>query len=256
MITARDNPKIKRASGLVFSAKRRREAGVIVLEGARLCSEALAENIIVEELFFTADALNNNGNLIEGLKNKAAFFSEVSADVFKKLSDTDSPQGIFLVVKSNFGFKGEISGKWIGFEKVADPSNLGAAARTAEALGFGGILLSKGGVDPYSPKSLRASMGALLRLPVVVTDDFLGSIISLKAKGYRVSGSVVDKKAQHITDISFNEKEIVLIGNEANGLTENIKTECDRLITIPMSGRAESLNAAAAATILMWEMVK
>lgn len=256
MITAKDNSRIKAVSKLVFSAKKRRESGLFVLEGKRLCEEALRENIVINELFFTADALKNFGDLIEKFKNKAKFYSEVSREVFLKMSDTDSPQGVLLTVSFKDVPTPNFTGKWIAFERIADPSNLGAASRTAEALGISGILLSKSGVDPYSPKSLRASMGALLRLPVAVTDNFSESIENLKKNGFTVSGTVVDGNAQKIGSITFNKNEIVLIGNEANGLTDEAKLLCDRLFTIPMSGRAESLNAAAAASIVMWEMVR
>jgi TrmH family RNA methyltransferase len=256
MITAKDNPKVKNVVKLVSSAKKRRETGLIVLEGARLCSEALAEGVKVAELFYTSQTEKANAKLLEALKKKAEFYSEVSGEVFEKISDTKSPQGILATVKLSPLFDGTFNGKWIGFEQVADPSNLGAAARTAEALGFGGILISKNGVDPYSPKSLRASMGALLRIPIVVAEDFESSIESLRQEGYKVSGAVIDESAEKINNISFGEKEIILIGNEANGLTAKIKARCHRLITIPMSGRAESLNAAAAAAILMWEMIR
>ena len=256
MITSKDNAKIKSIASLVSSAKRRREAGVFVLEGTRLCSEALAENVEVLELYYTKQAECSVVSLINDLKQKARFESEVSSEVFKKISDTTSPQGVLALVSLKCKVEAKFSGKWIGFERVADPSNLGAAARTAEALGFDGILISNSSACPYSPKSLRASMGALLRIPIVVVDDFLGTVSAFKQKGFTVSGTVVQSSALKINEISFNENEIVLIGNEANGLTNEAKEICDRLVTIPMLGRAESLNAAVAATIVMWEMVR
>lgn len=256
MITAKDNPRIKRVSMLVSSAKKRRQDGVFVLEGSRLCGEALREDITVNELYYTSRALLEYTALIDELKSKASFYSEVSQQVFEKISDTQSPQGILLTFSFKESENKIENGRWIAFERVSDPSNLGAAARTAEALGFGGILLSKTGVDPYSPKSLRASMGALLRLPVIVAEDFEGEINRLKEKGFNVTGTVVDSSALKINEISFGEKEIAVIGNEAKGLTEKMKSLCDRLVTIPMSGRAESLNAGVAAAIVMWEMVR
>lgn len=256
MITSKDNPRIKRAAMLVSSAKKRRKFGLFVLEGSRLCSEVLRENISVAELFYTKEALSSNAELIENISRKAEFSDMVSEQVFQKISDTQSPQGIFVTVSLSEKVYNIDSGRWIAFENISDPSNLGSAARTAEALGFGGILLSQTGVDPYSPKSLRASMGALLRLPVVVTEDFKGELVSLKEKGFPVSGMVVENTALKINEINFAEKEVAVIGNEANGLTDSAKACCDRLVTIPMSGRAESLNAAVAASIVMWEMVR
>lgn len=256
MITAKDNPRVKRVAMLCSSAKKRREADMFILEGSRLCGEALREDISVNELFFTESAYAANPELIEKLCARAAFSSEVSDSVFSKMSDTDSPQGILITATLNIKNKDIQNGRWIAFERISDPSNLGAAARTAEALGFGGILLSRTGVDPYSPKSLRASMGALLRLPVVVAENFEDEIASLKQKGFNITGTVVDADALKINQIEFNLNEVTVIGNEAKGLSDNMKSLCDRLVTIPMSGRAESLNAAAAAAIVMWEMMR
>lgn len=256
MITSKDNPKIKRIAALNSSAKKRKEEGVFILEGTRLCAEALREEVQVLEVFYTASVLKNDLELTQKLCKISTFSDEVSDTVFAKMSDTASPQGILLTAR----FKGEIRvserGKFIAFERVQDPSNLGAASRTAEALGFSGIILSCESADPFSPKSLRASMGALLRLPVIVTNDFLKTINDYKSKGFTVSGTVVDSAATPINTVKFSENEIAIIGNEASGMTENAKSVCDRLVTIPMAGRAESLNAGVAAAIVMWEMCR
>lgn len=256
MITSKDNSRIKKVSQLTASARKRRESGLFVLEGTRLCEEALRENISVCDMFYTAAVLASHPKLIKSLEKRAAFCDEVSETVFSKLSDTCSPQGILLTVSFNKKLDIPKTGRFIAFERVSDPANLGAAARTAEALGFSGLILSKDGVDPFSPKSLRASMGALLRLPIVYSNDFLATLTSYKANGFVINGSVVDSHAMHINKISFGKNEVTVIGNEANGMTESAKQLCDRLITIPMSGRAESLNAAAAAAIIMWEMCR
>ncbi len=139
---------------------------------------------------------------------------------------------------------------------MQDTSNLGAASRTAEALGFSGIILSGESTDPFSPKSLRASMGALLRIPIIRTNDFLSTIADYKNNGFKISGTVVDADATPINTVNFTENEVAIIGNEASGMTNTAKEICDRLITIPMAGRAESLNAGVAAAIVMWEMCR
>ena len=207
-------------------------------------------------MFYTSSVAKSDAELIQNLKQRAEFCDEVSDTVFAKMSDTCSPQGILLSV----AFKGQIEvpvgGRFLAFEKVQDPSNLGAASRTAEALGFAGIILSAKSADPYSPKSLRASMGALLRLPILVTNDFLATLTEYRSCGFKVSGTVVEPSATHINKVNFGENEIAVIGNEASGMTDSAKSVCDRLVTIPMAGRAESLNAGAAAAIVMWEMCR
>jgi TrmH family RNA methyltransferase len=117
---------------------------------------------------------------------------------------------------------------------------------------YNGIILSKNGCDPYSPKALRASMGALLRIPVIETEDFCGTLVSSELPLY---GCVVDKDADSVTNLDFSKGAIALIGNEANGLSNDAKA-ISKPVTIKMTGRAESLNAAVAASIVMWEMCR
>jgi TrmH family RNA methyltransferase len=145
------------------------------------------------------------------------------------------------------------NGKYVALENINDPSNLGAVSRTAEALGVSGIILSANGCDPYSPKSLRASMGTLLRMPLIVLPDFVNGI---KNSGLKSYACVVDSNAKSITDVDFTEGSVVMIGNEANGLTMEAKEMATEQITIKMTGLAESLNAATAAAISIWEMMK
>lgn len=256
MITSKDNAKIKRVAALCSSAKKRREEGVFLLEGTRLCFEALREDIEVLEVFYTASVLKSDADLVQRLCAISAFSDEVSDTVFAKMSDTCSPQGILLTARFKREASVPSSGKFIAFERVQDPSNLGAASRTAEALGFSGIIISGVSADPYSPKSLRASMGALLRIPIIVTSDFTATLEEYRSRGFKVSGTVVDSSAIPINSVNFGENEIAIIGNEASGMSQAAKEVCDRLITIPMAGRAESLNAGVAAAIVMWEMCR
>lgn len=256
MITSKENAKIKRVAALKNSSKKRREEGVFLLEGTRLCAEALREDISVLELYYTSDLIKSDAELLKKLMAISAFSEEVNDTVFAKMSDTCSPQGVLLVARFKAEIKAPEKGRFIAFERVQDPSNLGAASRTAEALGFSGIILSNLSTDPYSPKSLRASMGALLRIPIIHTKDFVSTLNEYKGKGFKVSGTVVDSDATPINTVQFTENEIAVIGNEASGMTNEAKQLCDRLITIPMAGRAESLNAGVAAAIVMWEMCR
>lgn len=256
MITAKDNERVKRVVALCRSAAQRLESGLFVLEGSRLCSELLRERFTVQEVYFTEAAQQKNRALICALCKSAAFFSEVSEPVFAKMSDTKTPQGILCVAGIPKPVLTLKPGRYIAFEQVSDPGNLGTAARTADALGFSGIILTENGVDPYSPKAIRASMGALLRLPVWQVGSLPAVLPSLQKQGFLVSGTVVDSTAIPVPQVQFSGSEIAVIGNEANGMTEETKALCDRLITIPMAGRAESLNAAVAAAIVMWEMLK
>ena len=170
-ITSLQNPKVKAYRELVSSAKERREQCLFVLEGLRLVLDVTRSGRTIKELYFTKVLYNNNTDDIEKLISLSDESYEISDSVAEKMSDTKSPQGIFAVVaKNNCNSEIDGAGKYILLENVQDPANLGAISRTAEALGITGIVVS-GGCDVYSPKALRASMGALLRIPVIETDD-------------------------------------------------------------------------------------
>ena len=254
-ITRRENSLIKLVSFLQTSAKKRRENGLFVLEGLRICLDAAENSIRFDKLIVSETALSKHSNTVDRFAGNSDGRFIIPDSLMEKISDTKSPQGIIAVCKIKERKSSEIDplGRYVALENVADPANLGAVARTAEALGANGLVLSSDGCDPYSPKALRASMGTLLRVPVFIFDDFAKD---LKNTGLKSYACVVDKNAQSIKEQEFKDGSVVIIGNEANGITEQTKAAADRLVTIPMRGRAESLNAAAAAAIAVWEMMK
>ena len=143
-----------------------------------------------------------------------------------------------------------------GLEDIQDPSNLGTVLRTAEALGIGGVILTRGCCDVYSPKVLRGSMGAVFRLPMALVETMPPAVNALEHKGFVAMAAVPDREAEPITHVRFSSPSIVLVGNEGNGLKPETIRACQRRVTIPMLGRAESLNASVAASLLMWEMMR
>jgi TrmH family RNA methyltransferase len=147
------------------------------------------------------------------------------------------------------------NGKYIALEDVSNPSNFGAVIRTAEAVGLDGVIVS-GGCDIYNPKALRASMGSALRLSILTCDDAVGLIRELGSKGMLTLASTPDSSAELITEVPMNGGVVCVVGNEGNGVTDEVMSACTKRITIPMNGRAESLNASTAAAILIWEMVR
>lgn len=253
-ITSKDNSLIKFVSMLNSSAKQRKSEKLFVLEGLRICLDAYDNNIKFDKLIVTKTALQKYPMQIDLFKNISDSCYILREDLFKKISDTNSPQGIIAVAKMTKQKNNILKcGRYIALENISDPSNLGAIARSAEALGASGIILSVDGCDPYSPKSLRASMGTLLRIPLYITDNIMYLI---KDNGLRSFACVVEKEAKSINDVNFADGDVLIIGNEANGLTEAAKSNADFCVTIQMKGKAESLNAAAAASIAMWEMLK
>ncbi len=257
VITSKDNPRIKAVAKLNNSARARREAGLFVAEGLRLVQDAALNGYRFPEVYYTEDIKNKHREELESVLSAARQAYLVSNEVMAKLSDTVTPQGIVAVCEiPEYGKLNCDGGLFIALENTANPSNLGAIARSAEAFGVKGIVISSSSCDPFAPKALRAGMGALLRLPLYIVPDFKSELLRLKTDGMKLYASVVSDKAMDITSAPKSESRVLLIGNEANGLTEEIASLCDYRVTIPMIGRAESLNAATAATVLIWEMQK
>ena len=253
-ISSKDNSLIKLVSSLQTSAKSRKENGLFVLEGLRICDDAVQNGIQFDKLIVSQNALEKFECEIEIFSKSSAEHYVLPDSLFKKISDTTSPQGIIAVAKmKDNNTQIDKNGRYIALENLSDPSNLGAISRTAEALGVTGIILSDNSCDPYSPKVLRASMGTLLRMPLIIFNDFSNDIKNCGLKSY---SCVVDKNAKAINGLFFENGSVVIIGNEANGITEETQKNSDEKITIRMSGKAESLNAAIAASIAMWEMMK
>ncbi len=249
-ITSRENPLIKAIFKLKTSSKERKTQGKFIVEGLRVCSDCRDNGVKFSTLILTENFLEKNAQAAHLFAENSEETAVVPEFVFEKIADTDTPQGVLAVVKMPER-KAEIekTGRYIALENLSDPTNLGAISRTAEALGISGIIISNNSCDPYSPKVIRASMGTILRLPLIITNDFLGK---LKKSGLTLYACVVNG-GKRITDVTFSDGTAVLIGNEANGLTPDTAAACEK-ITIPMSGRAESLNASVAAAIAMWEL--
>jgi TrmH family RNA methyltransferase len=253
LISSRDNKLVKSVKKLIASSKERNLTGLFVLEGFRLCRDAVLNGYTVETLI-VSESFSEDLTEFEGYADR---FVKLPDSLFCGLCDTVNPQGILCVVKipETAGDIEKIEkGKYLLLENTADPSNLGAMARTAEALGINGIIVCKNGCDPFSPKAQRSGMGALLRLPILNAGDITDILKVLKEKGFKIFASVVSGNAVSLKDVNFPENSVVMIGNEANGLTKQAVELADSRITIKMSGRAESLNAAAAAAIIMWQM--
>ena len=242
-VTSRENPLIKLVSSLQKSASARRENGLFVLEGLRLCTDACDNGIRFDKLIVSFSAADGHAEKIAEFARRADECISVPDSLFKKISDTENPQGIIALCKipktESVNIKSD--GRYVALENINDPSNLGAVSRTAEALGADGLILSAG------------SCGTLLRMPIFVFGDFPSE---MRRCGLKFYACVPSPAAQSISDISFLPGCAVMIGNEANGLTEETKAAAYKKITIPMRGRAESLNAAAAAAIAVWEMMK
>lgn len=258
-IISRSNEKIKNAALLLESAGARREAGLFLLEGARLCADAADGGIVIVQAFFTPDAAEKYAGYVVRITKKAQACYEITPEVGARLTDTRSPQGVFCVCKTLDNkpdkYKIDTKGHYIALENIQDPSNLGGVCRTAEALGIDGLIIS-GGCDIYNPKALRAAMGSSLRLNIVETENLPELLIFASSQGMLTSALTPAGGSTPLSILKSGRGNICVIGNEGAGLAGETLAACAEKIAIPMKGKAESLNAAACAAIIMWELVK
>ncbi|MBO5396551.1 MAG: RNA methyltransferase [Clostridia bacterium] len=254
-ITSRNNPAVKAAAALK-ELKERKSTGLFLLEGARLCKDAALNGVTIKQFFATEKAKEKYFSEYELLSEKAENSFLIPESVAEKLSDTKNSQGFFAVCRQPGVFR-EIKsgGMYVFTDNVQNPDNMGAIVRTAEAMGADGIIVNSG-CDIYSPKALRASMGALLRFPVIKTDTPGDILTECKNNNMKIFASVVDPSAADVTKTSKDGGCVLIIGNEGNGISEETLSLSTHRITIPMKGKAESLNASAAATVLIWEFMK
>ncbi len=249
------NDKIKLAVKVATSSKHRRQTGLFFLEGLRLCRDAALTGYEIECTFVTENALDKSPEEVQEIISVSARSYIISSSVEQKITQAQTPQGIFcLCKKREIEHEFDYCGKYIALENIQDPSNFGAICRTAEALGIKGAIIS-GCCDIYNPKTQRAAMGSALRLPVIETHDLSITLSELKKKGMKLYATTPRSDADKVTAVSFEGGAVAVIGNEGNGVSDGIFALC-RKVTIPMGGRAESLNASMAAAITMWEMMR
>ncbi len=256
-ITSRDNRLIKEYRRLSVDAKYRRECGLFVAEGARLCGDAVRSRIVIETALITAHARQQYADVVAQVEENAHQAADIPEALAAYLADTDTPQGVFCICRIPTAEHVPNAVQcYAALERIQDPGNLGTMIRTAEAFGLGGVLLSDGCCDPYSPKVLRSSMGGVFRLPLIAVGTLAKRLPQLHAEGFRSYACVVDRDAVAVQKTTFPRGSICVIGNEGSGLLAETVAACSQRVTIPMAGRAESLNASMAAGIVFWEMVK
>lgn len=259
LISSKDNRLIKEYNKLKEKKAYRKETGLFVVEGARLSYDSALSKMKIVTAFITEEALEKYKSYTDLVIKKAEYFHTVTDKVSEVMSDTKTSQGIFLIVKMP---KSKVSledinkeGSYLLLEDLQDPGNLGTILRTAEAMGITEVMISKGSTDVYSPKVIRASMGAVARLNIFSELDIIETVGLIRSKGITVFAAVATN-GKDVETLKLCGGNAVVIGNEGNGLTEGCIDCCSEKLTIHMRGRAESLNAAAAATILIWEMTK
>lgn len=248
MITSKSNDLIKYIKNL-NQKKFRDEASEYVIEGKKLVKEAIDEHIdikkiIVCEEFFT-EKIELSGYDVE----------YVSGNVFKYIADTESPQGILAIAKKRNLKKEDYGDVIFALDNIQDPGNLGTIIRTLDCAGINTLLLSNGMADAYNPKVIRSTMGAIYRVNVFNNIDLNLELKSLKNKGYEVIVTALDADAD-LFEYCFPKKVVIVIGNESNGVGEQLQKLANRRIKIPMKGKTESLNAGVAASLMAYEIFR
>ena len=259
-ITSRDNRLIKEYRRLSKETRFRRESCRFAVEGARLCADAALTGVAIPAAFLTAHAREQYPEQTAAVIAAAEAVYDISEPLARHMGETTSPQGVFCIAtlppQPKTAEHLPSGGRFAALEKVQDPGNLGTMIRTAEAFGLSGVLLSDGCCDPYSPKVLRASMGGVFRLPLYSAGDLAVTLPRLAERGFCPAACVVEASAQPVQTAGLGDGVIAVIGNEGNGLRPETVAACPLKITVPMAGRAESLNASMAAGIIFWEMVR
>lgn len=272
MITSRQNRRVVEL-GKLTDRKAREATKTFRFDGIKLLAEAIRNGISPETVFLRAtDAERVMERVCADVGGDFSLDEMrillLSDDVFDKISEEKSPEGVISVAKyidklqkivtiynsENFSTGG--NERIVLLESVRDPSNVGAIIRSAAALGVDRLIVSADCADFYHPRAVRASMGAIFNQRIDRVDSLPEAIGSLQSAGRRVYAAALDENAKRLGDFAIEKGDCVVIGNEGHGLSEAVLDACDGKVFIPMSGRTESFNAAVAASILMWEFTR
>lgn len=251
-ITSKDNKIVKLCEQL-STRKYRDRLGLYLIEGENLIAEAVREGAEVETVLMR----KGYEGLPEGLESKTFV---LEAKLFDKLACTDTSQGILAIVKKTEVSQDEFIkngavGNFVVLDRLQDPGNIGTIIRTADAAGYSLVIAMKGTADIFSPKVVRAATGSLFRVPVVFMNDYDELVSFVKAAGGKLVATCFDTD-RYYYDVDLTENVALIIGNEGNGISQELIDRADIKIKIPMAGTIESLNAAVAAAILMYEGVR
>ena len=258
-ISSKDNERVKYTKSLLKSKNRQKESKFII-EGYRILTLAIECNADLDYVFIneTFENKEEHKNFLKVLEEKNIKIFKTTNKIFNELIDTENTQGIIGVVK----FKQRTLEKNLTddnrfvliLDRIQDPGNMGTIIRTADAAGVDAIIALKGCVDIYNPKVIRSTMGSIFDMNVIhATQE--EALRILKLKKFDIVSSYLDTNNYYNT-VEYNYKTALVIGNEANGITEEVVSKSDVLVKIPIYGKAESLNAAISSAILMYEIKK
>ncbi len=255
VITSRKNPHIQRVKRLISSSSYRQSENVFVIEGVRLVEEAITSGWKIQEAYLSSRLSERGKALFAGFKDPACARFQVTDEVMADLTDTDTPQGITAVVLQQVMAFPDKPDFILILDAIRDPGNVGTILRTASAAGVNAVLMAPETADPFSPKVLRAGMGAQLKLPVRQSSwEQISSLIRIQPGMRTLLADTGDRTS--LWDENLTGAIALIVSNEANGPSPAARDLSDSIISIPMPGEAESLNAAIAASLLIYEVVR
>lgn len=265
-ITSSNNKVVKEAAALA-EKKHRDTAGCYVVEGPNLLKDALNQGIVLRSIFFEEpQTIHVNRekewaqiqSLAQGSSRRIEIFS-LSREAFSKIAQTETPQGVLAVAEKKKTTEEDIfkvkGGNVLVLDRIQDPGNLGTLLRTAEAAGLSGVLLLKGCGDVYAPKTVRAAAGTLFRLPLLGVSSPAEAMALLHKNNKRIYAAAARDSTFYFR-CALAENAAIIVGNEGNGVAEEFLKGADQIISIPMEGGTESLNAALAGGIIMYEALR
>lgn len=256
VISSKDNELIKHIKKLK-DKKYRDESNEYIIEGVKLIEEAVKENAKIKKIIICEDTTRTyeipTNIMLEIAKYECVY---VTDKIFNSITQVTNPQGIMAIIEKNsndaeIDFTQDII---VALDDVQDPGNLGTILRTVDSIGLNQIIVSKETADAFNPKVVRSTMGAIFRVKIIETEDLKETIKIIKKHHFKLMVTSLQTR-NSIYDIEFKKK-IIVIGNEANGVSKEIQDMADEKAKIPMLGKTESLNASVAAGIVMYEYVR
>ncbi len=248
IISSTKNEKIKELAKLQ-TAKGRKKAGLYLLEGEHLVEEAIKEKAPIELIVVSSNRMEDYQYLLEQTEVDVLV---VSQEVFQKLSMTETTQGILAIVRIENQTEPPYSGRIIVLDTVQDPGNLGTIVRTADAAGFDAVVLGTGTVDLYNDKVIRSMQGSHFHIPVFQA-DLREYLPALKNQGVEVAVTALHRDSKDYSILQGKSDIAIIVGNEGHGVSSEVIEIADLVVTIPMFGKAESLNVAIASALLMYK---
>jgi RNA methyltransferase, TrmH family len=253
MISSAHNPRLKLARSLASRARARREAAAFLAEGVRLVEEALASGWPFEFVLHTHELSERGQGLIRAIAQRGIPVDEVDRDLLASLSETETSQGILAILKESTRPFPDKPDFVLILDSVRDPGNLGTLLRTADAFGVQAVLIPPETADVYAPKVVRAGMGAHFRLPIQSMD---WDAIRRLTTSWGMPVYLADMQGKSCWEIDLRPPLALIIGGEAEGASGAARRLAPQAVSIPMRGKAESLNAAVAGSILMFEVLR